>query len=606
MKGVDMEPTLSLTTRIAGAWAVAGSLPVAAAKMSSDVLPAELVKAGTFACEHPAIYASLIGAGIGGSMYVARKALAAWYNGVRPWLAQGKKRATGAHQFDLEALDLVDEVRALTRSKPAKKTKTAEPKRYFVGRGPRRAGWPFGTRSGQVVTLTDKQRTMHVHCMGQTGSGKSASVLLPLVLQDALAGKAIIVMDAKGSEENLNAITNIAAATGRLADLRVFSLPFPERSNTYNPFWIEPRSGANPKGGDPLALSERVFSVFKQEMAEPFYRNTNEAFFRNAIRVLHGLNDKQGRSVAMNASDVLSFVQDRAVLDICLPQTTDRDAADDIDAQLKLLGPMGHQSFAGLQNLVQAYTTSPILNAYAPDIVLAEVLERKQIVYFQLPANFYGQLTQSIGKIVLQELQQAGARRQIDRSLDQSPVGVFIDEFYNFAYPAFIESLNKLRDSNLQFFLAHQSLSDLERISKEYAAGIWDNTRTKIVLYQNNAQLCEQIAKSIGTYQTTKTTMRQSVGELAVKIDMGEQSVREVEEFRLHPNAIKGLAPVGQAYLIESNQHTPMNLAPLPARFFEKWQNIVPPKRKPDASGLNLRAFGRQLALERQAQAGAK
>ena len=596
-----MERALSLSTRIAGAWVVAGAVPVAAFRMHSSLFPPALVEVGELASEHPAVYASLIGAGIGGSIYVARKVLGAWYNRLRPWLAHGEGQDADKHRFDPEALDLIDEVRALGR---AQQTQGMD-REYFVGRGPREKRWPIGTRSGAVVRLTDKQRTMHVHCMGQTGSGKSASVLLPLVLQDALAGKAIIVMDAKGSQENLNAITNIAAATGRLADLRVFSLPFPERSHTYNPFWIEPRSSANPKGGDPLALSERVFSVFKQEMAEPFYRNTNEAFFRNAIRVLHGLSDTSGNPAPMNASDVLAFIQDREVIDRCCERTIDRDAADDIDAQLRLLGPIGHQSFAGLQNLVQAYTTSPILGAYAPDIVIADVLERKQIVYFQLPANFYGQLTQSIGKIVLQELQQAGARRQIDRSLDQTPVGVFIDEFYNFAYPTFIEALNKLRDSKLQFFLAHQSLSDLERVSKEYAAGIWDNTRTKIVLYQNNAQLCEQIAKSIGTYQTTKTTMRHSVGELAVKIDMGEQSVREVEEFRLHPNAIKGLAPVGQAYLIEANQHTPLNLAPLPARFFEKWENIEPPKGKPTVPGLELRAFSRQLASERRAQAGA-
>ncbi len=73
--------------------------------------------------------------------------------------------------------------------------------------------------------------------------------------------------------------------------------------------------------------------------------------------------------------------------------------------------------------------------------------------------------------------------------------------------------------------------------------------RTKIILYQNNPALCEQIAKSIGTKQTLKRTSRHSMGELVVSLDMGEQSVREVEEFRLHPNAIKSLREFGQAFI---------------------------------------------------------
>ena len=193
--------------------------------------------------------------------------------------------------------------------------------------------------------------------------------------------------------------------------------------------------------------------------------------------------------------------------------------------------------------------------------------------------------------MVLQEIQQAGSRRQIYREMNQRAAGIFIDEFYNFAYDGFIDALNKLRDANFQFLLAHQSISDLERISKEFAMGVWDNTRTKIVLYQNNPALCEQISKSIGTCQTVKSTSRRSVGALALSVDMGEQSIREVEEFRLHPNAIKSLQPCGQAYVIESSEFVPLNLGCLPEAFFKREPTGEPAARKDRGTGLNLRAM---------------
>lgn len=55
-------------------------------------------------------------------------------------------------------------------------------------------------------------------------------------------------------------------------------------------------------------------------------------------------------------------------------------------------------------------------------------------------------------------------------------------KFYNFADISIIDSLNKLRDAHLEFHLAHQSIADLELVSKEFASAVWDHTRTKDVL----------------------------------------------------------------------------------------------------------------------------
>src|SRR5262249_1707975 len=80
---------------------------------------------------------------------------------------------------------------------------------------------------GEPVYLTDRARSMHVHVLGQTGSGKTKSVIEPLVLQDLWRGRGVLLVDGKGSQENEERLASMAAASGRLGALKIFTLnPF--------------------------------------------------------------------------------------------------------------------------------------------------------------------------------------------------------------------------------------------------------------------------------------------------------------------------------------------------------------------------------------------
>ncbi|MCC6812296.1 MAG: type IV secretion system DNA-binding domain-containing protein [Deltaproteobacteria bacterium] len=575
-----MEPRrVPIVLRLGAGVALVAALPVLAAFLPPELLPPGylwLVALGDFAVSSPNLYGLAALLAFVAVIVAARALQALWFNQVRARLS-GTHAKAERYDFPFKQVDLLAEVRRVLSSKRLKES-------YFIGIEP--AKRLFGRKKRHY--LTEEQLTMHVDCIGQTGSGKTASCLLPLIFQFALRGKGLVFFDRKGSAENLNAVRNMAAVAGRTSDLRVFSLPFPDDSHSYNPLWLAPRTDTS-KGGDPLAVAERAFSIFKQDMQEAYYKNLGESLFRSLIRVLHGMADN-GASLPFAFTDVLECLQNREGLLYCLGHTEDRLSAKNIHAQMQNLGEKFGPSLMGLQNMTQKYADIGLINVPEPDVMLEEALEKNLIVYFQLPANYYGTISEDIGKIALQDLVQASSRRQIHRaSTNQLPFGVFIDEFADFAFTGMISALNKLRDANIQFFLAHQSIGDLERVSKEFATGVSDNTRTKLTLFQNNPALCEQIAKSIGTYQTFKTTSRQSVGALAVRLDMGEQSLREVEEFRLHPNRIKSLAPRGQAYLVEPARHVALNLGCLPKAFFTKppTEPLVPPRR--GGRGLFLR-----------------
>jgi hypothetical protein len=93
---------------------------------------------------------------------------------------------------------------------------------------------------------------------------------------------------------------------------------------------------------------------------------------------------------------------------------------------------------------------------------------------------------------------------------------------------------------------------------------VWDNTRTKDVLSQDNPELCLRIAQSIGTELVQELTVRRREGPLATSLVTGEAMARTVEAYRLHPNCIKNLARCGQGYLLSDTGLRPLVYGMLP------------------------------------------
>ncbi|MBI5068720.1 MAG: TraM recognition domain-containing protein [Deltaproteobacteria bacterium] len=441
----------------------------------------------------------------------------------------------------------------------------------LVGLTPQRGllGWRW-----KPVYLDERQRTTHRHVLGKTGSGKTLSVLWPQVLQDVLDGKGCVVVSGKGSDEEIGIVKAIAQIARREQDLRVFALPAWNQSaipsHTYNMVWVDPRT-PDGAGGDPTAVAERVFSVLP--IGDHSYYNTQaQLMFTNLCRLLHGIVDEEGRGLPFTMRDValcLKAIGNRneawaRALEHCLTASLDQEAAREIVSQVDRLGHEIHKVLSGLVGAVDKFQ-APLVNAYAPDIVMREVLERNLILYVQLPSNLFKIQAPSLGKVFLMDIQQEGSLRQVFRSVrNQRPFSVVVDEFGRFADLTFVDSINQLRDANLQFTVAHQSLADLELVSREFANAVWDNTRIKDVLSQDNPALCEMLAKSIGTRQEIVRTVRAEPGPLFTSLATRESSTRSVESYRLHPNRIRNLARCGQGYLYTDSTLHPICYGQLP------------------------------------------
>ena len=76
------------------------------------------------------------------------------------------------------------------------------------------------------------------------------------------------------------------------------------------------------------------------------------------------------------------------------------------------------------------------------------------------------------------------------------------------------------------------------RKSPDFKQIVMTNTNIKVIMRSNDPESAEHFSKIIGTQSSEKTTERRVHGFLG-KADTGDQSVREVEEYKIDPNVIK-------------------------------------------------------------------
>jgi hypothetical protein len=437
--------------------------------------------------------------------------------------------------------------------------------RHETARGDERAPAPallgFDAK-GAPVTISERARSMHVHLLGQTGSGKTQSVIYPLLYQDARAGRPLVFLDAKGSMENEEMLAAIAAATGRREGLRIFTLNPGRSVHTFNPLYMV-------SDAEPRQVAERVFSTFESDLDVQYYKDMARELWVALVMAVAS----SGKQATM--LDLAAAIAEPEVMIHALSLADDRAAVQTIKnryAQLEKARKLS-ATYTGLLAAVRRYD-HPALNTYNPDIVLEDLLDAGGIVGFSLSANAYKFQARAVGLIVLQHLQHIGALRQMDRTRNQDPLYVYADEFYSFAYEGFIDAVNKLRDARVSMLLAHQDLSDLDRVSAEFARGVWGNTRNKIVLYQSDPELCERLAAAAGTRKATKHTKRVSVDGFLQQASTLESSAREVDEYVLHPNRLKALR-TGQAYLVQTGVGDGAAAAP---PWWCPWARPAPPE----------------------------
>jgi hypothetical protein len=85
-------------------------------------------------------------------------------------------------------------------------------------------------------------------------------------------------------------------------------------------------------------------------------------------------------------------------------------------------------------------------------------------------------------------------------------------------------------------------MGDLEAVSDDFAKAIVANTNVKCVLGVNEPETAEFFARLFGTRSSTKATERAERKMFGDPEMSGLMSVRDVEQYRIHPNRLKSFS----------------------------------------------------------------
>ncbi len=406
-----------------------------------------------------------------------------------------------------------------------------------------------GTTTDEIdVFLKNEDRCAHVQIIGSTGRGKTQSVIIPWAVRDLKNANTVIVMDGKGGSEIPSSLK--AAAPKAMTSVLHFDLGDIANSVRINPLSV----------GSPQQITDRIFRSFNFD--DSYYKSVQYDICSKIVQLISEVdNEVTFRSIHLCLSDdqklseKMSLAKNTILIDrlrIYLKEPK-RDRDQKLSGLLSQLSPFAEGEI------------SPLVNgddgSGIPYVSISEFVTKGNIHlegYYQpsrslvisVPTLQYQEIGHQLGKLILQEIAHAVSVRE--GSDAKNYVFCYLDEFSEFVYSGFISVLNKARSAKVGFHLSHQSLGDLGRVSEDFAKSINANTNIKCILGVNDPDTADFFARHIGTETSEKNTEQMEDHGLLSggKKKTGMMSMREVDQYKIHPNELKSFSPgVGVLHL---------------------------------------------------------
>ena len=323
--------------------------------------------------------------------------------------------------------------------------------------------------NGNDVSIPESLANQHLHVMGPTGCGKTATLMLPLAIQAIEKGYGACLVDFKGDYSLIQSIQEKCKQVGK--KFYFFSIDPRERTDPYNPL----------SSGDYLNKVDRIICALKLDQAGParYYADQQRVAF---IEILKRLIT-QGEYVSF--PQVLEFLRD--------PEFINRIGikAEDV---------------AGLVASLSKIADYPMINEDGID--LKKVMDEGSVVYFNLRSQINTDLAEAIGRMLTIDLKYHSAYR----SEHDPKFFIFIDEFQTIASSYFVDIISKIRSANYCLVLANQSRGNLLNVSQAFHDAVMINSYTKIVF--NQFEDAKFWANATGTIRVDEAMMRMESGEM--------------------------------------------------------------------------------------------
>lgn len=411
---------------------------------------------------------------------------------------------------------------------------------------------PIGVdEAARPVSLDAAALRTHGVVIGPTGVGKTQALERVIYgFTGAPAARDLhlpaVVIDMKADPDLAATLAAIAKQTGR----HFHHVTVDAAGSTYNPIaGLTADEAAD-------ALYETLFASDKS--LNMHYATLSRRLLQQACRVCIDLADARVARVGggtwtiglADVADLLSIKTLRSVKPFVSPAVAASLTRylDDLDAS-KNEGDVG--DVRDRVAVIVDTAAGDILDANG--FTMEQAIRAGDIVCLSLDAAGAPQTARTIGTLAVQDLCATFGRLARDGWGKNHMCPVILDEFSALGTPRVADLYARARSAGGAVLLATQDLdADLEAVSPQFAASVRTNANVWLVLRQTRGEAADAIARDIGSRLAWKETLQieddwDALGGMHAASGVG--SLREVDEFILHPNDIKSL-PQGGAYLV--------------------------------------------------------
>ena len=409
-------------------------------------------------------------------------------------------------QFEVEALPTFKEAALALRN-------TYD---FLLGRTG--SDWKTGGGDPRWYILPEKALYANVYCLGGIGSGKTSSVVKPLVEQalfkfpkEPKKKVAIFMLDAKGN--NAIYMQERAKAAGREKDVIIIR---PGGDYSYNPLG----------GGNPTAVAAKLVAaleVMTAQESHSFYKKMQLEYATNALGVLMDVYG-QGK---VSMQHLYDFVCDQAYYKAMLDQA-------------KPLNGVGYRWFVNQWNttdpreqkqLTQGFRAdlNPFVQSdMAPTFAPANptfpgwehLIDEGKIVVFSMSLDEYGSFARAMGIFVLLDFQNVMLARTTTKFREaghntERLCLCVLDEVWAYLNEKLPEFTAVSREARCCTLALHQSLGQI--LKEPMRQVMLGNFRTPIILAINDPLSLKTFETMFGVHKVQRESRSESAGYAGVQ-----------------------------------------------------------------------------------------
>lgn len=312
------------------------------------------------------------------------------------------------------------------------------------------------------LTLSADDRLLHLHVLGPTGSGKSSSVLLPLIVQDLQQGHGVFVLEPKGDLSG--AVYRAARKWGR--PVMVLD-PLNPSAPHYNPL-----SGPGDAAAEGLSWALNQI----QEAGHPFYAVTSRVLLLHSVIAL-----KSVLGEGADLSHLIQFLRQPGYQrEILVHDACDSAAARYFAEQIgRQKAQHAHEQQIGLLNRLELLMVNPSVRRMLTgngDFTWDMVFQDDWTVIAPISPATLGESARVLGTLLWHGLSMATYRRKLPAD---RPFFFYLDEFHQYVTPDLSEYLALARGFGVGLILAHQYMGQL---TPALAEAVSANARQRVAL----------------------------------------------------------------------------------------------------------------------------